>query len=290
MIHPVKERIVKAAQRRAVKRGRPFDITVEDLDWPYSCPVLGIRLDYRFSNRRNPSHPSLDQLEAGKGYTKRNTRVISKRANEVKGNATALELLLVAQYMAAELGLQLYVADDTVQAPPSFNNATGVPMSEARAIALAHAVTVTKTPDDALAAAKKFHAFLTGGAADAAPTNKPATTPATGKPATGKPATGKPATPAGTTAEAKAAARLAAKQAAEQAAQDAADVAGEGEDTPRGPTKEEVGAKIKELMNAGLRPAAKELLAEFGAEALSGLTEDDYAAFLEKADELLVAA
>jgi hypothetical protein len=287
MIHQVKERIVKAAQRRAAERGRPFDITVEDLVWPYSCPVLGIRLDYRFSNRRKPTHPSLDQLEAGKGYTKQNTRVISKRANEVKGNATALELLLVAQYMAAELGLQLYVADDTVQAPPSLNNAIGVHMSDQKQAALSAAVAVSKDGDTALATAKKFYAFLTGTDAPAAnkPTASPVGKPAAGKPAAAKPAAGKVATP-----ESKAAARLAAKQAAEAAAEDAADEGTEeAEEGAEGPTKEEVGAKIKELMNAGLRPAAKELLAEFGAEALSGLSEDDYAAFLEKADELLIA-
>ena len=237
------------------------------------------------------NHPSLDQLEPRGGYTRQNTRVISKRANEVKGNATALELFLVAQYMAAELGLQLYVADARVTTPPL--NPIGVPMSEnLRVTALQAAVLVSKDGDVALATAVKFHNFLNG--ADAKPAaGKPAATPA-GKPATtGKPATGKPATTAkGPTPEAKAAARLAAKQAAEQAAEDAADEddgEGDGEEASEGPTKEEVGAKIKELMNSGMRPQAKELLSEFGAEALSGLSEDDYAAFIEKADELLIA-
>lgn len=282
-------RLVRSARRRAAMRGLPFDITVETLHWPLICPALGVVLDYDFSNTKNAAHPSLDQLTPRGGYTVANVRVISKRANEVKGNATPLELLMVAKYMAAELGLQLCIADDTVQTPPI--NPIGVPkMTEnLKAIALNAAITLHKDADSAVTAAKKFHAFLSG-VADATPAKTPAATPA-GKAATGKSATaGKPATTAGATPEAKAAARLAAKQAAEAAAEDAADDEAEEEGATEGPTKQEVGDVIKALMKAGMRPQAKDLLSEFGAEALSGIAEDDYAAFIDKANELLMAA
>ena len=284
-LRQVKETLVKSAKRRAQERGYSFDISIGTLVWPEVCPALGIPLDYAHSPRVADNHPSLDQIVPRAGYTHGNVRVISRRANQVKGNATALELFLVAHYVAAELGLQLFVANDTVQAPP-FRNTTGVShMSELKTIALQHAVAVTKTPDEALAAAKKFHAFLTGGAD--APARPAAGAAAAGKPATpGKAATGKPATLKGQAPEEKAAARLAAREAARAAAEDADPEA----DATDGPTKQEVGEAIKALMAAGMRPQAKELLAEYGAEALSGIPEENYAEFIEKANDLLVAA
>jgi hypothetical protein len=284
----VKETLLESARKRALQRGYAFDISIGQLDWPALCPALGIPLDYGRGVKPADNHPSLDQTVPRGGYTRANARIISRRANQVKGNATALELFLVAKYVAAELGLQLYVADDTVSTPPSVKPIGVTHMSDnLRVIALQHAVAVTKTGDEALAAAGKFHAFLSGTAPAAAAGKAPAAT-AAGKPAAGKAATGKPA--AAATPEAKAAARLAAKNAAAAAAEDAAEDPDAGEGEPEGPTKQEVGDAIKALMAANMRTQAKDLLAEFGAEALSGLAPDDYPAFIEKANELLIAA
>ncbi len=275
----VKRRLVNAAQRRALKFGLPFELTVAKLEWPDMCPVLGIKLNYVFSSVMSPDHPSLDQTKPRGGYTLANTRVISKRANHVKGNATAAELFAVARYMTAGEGLQPFIADGTLQPPNSINPIGDPQMSEnLRVIALTAAAGLGDAKT-VLAGATAYHTFLTGGAATpaaAAGAGKPAATTA----AAGKAATGKKPTP-----EEKAAAALAAKQAAEAAAEDA----GDGTDA-EGPTKEEAGAAIKALMAANLREQAKELLAEFGAAALSGLKPEDYGAFIEKANELLMAA
>jgi hypothetical protein len=55
-----------------------------------------------------------------------------------------------------------------------------------------------------------------------------------------------------------------------------------------GPKLEEVEAAISELLGANLRKQAVALLAEFGAKSASGVPEDDRAAFLEKAQDLLL--
>lgn len=39
--------------------------------------------------------PSLDRLDSSKGYVKGNVRVISKRANQLKNNATVEEMRMV---------------------------------------------------------------------------------------------------------------------------------------------------------------------------------------------------
>jgi|HubBroStandDraft_1064217.scaffolds.fasta_scaffold20570_7 hypothetical protein len=274
----VKRLLVETARERAAKNGLPFDISVETLHWPAVCPALGIPIRYANQSQPHDNRPSLDQHVPRGGYTVANTRVISKRANQVKGNATAQELFLVAKYIAAESGLQPFVADGTL----STSNPIGDPnMSEnARAIALQHAVAVSKTPAEALATAHSFHSFLTGGAADApAPTGAAAGKAATGA-AAGKAATktaGKAATP-----EDKAAAALKTQNAAAAAAQDA------GEDGAAAKTA--AGAAIKALINANLRDECKALLEEFEAVALSSLKPEDYEVFTEKANELLMAS
>ena len=86
-----------AARTRATEKGIPFDIEVEDIVIPDVCPVLGIKLE-KTSGQPGASSPSLDRVVPEKGYTKGNVKVISHRANSLKGNATADELIAIAKY------------------------------------------------------------------------------------------------------------------------------------------------------------------------------------------------
>ena len=78
-------RLFNAAKSRAALKDREFSIELSDIVIPKVCPVLGISMD----------SPSLDRIDSNKGYVKGNVRVISKRANMLKSNATVQEMQLV---------------------------------------------------------------------------------------------------------------------------------------------------------------------------------------------------
>lgn len=89
------------AQKRAKDRGLPFTITKNSIKVPSNCPVLG--LPVRFSGRRSASSPSLDRILPERGYVQGNVRVISDRANRLKGNRSLEELLDLAERGPPEL-------------------------------------------------------------------------------------------------------------------------------------------------------------------------------------------
>lgn len=98
----------RGARERAVKKGIPFDIDVEDIVIPTVCPILGIQIYPGFrkenGNRFSDNSPSLDRIDNTKGYTKGNVMVISWRANRLKGNATIEELRMFCEYYNKKLG------------------------------------------------------------------------------------------------------------------------------------------------------------------------------------------
>lgn len=85
-------------QRRARIGGIKFNLTIEDCQVPDRCPVLDIELKVG-GGRNCLTSPSLDRIIPKKGYVKGNVRVISWRANELKGNATLDEVAAVLRYM-----------------------------------------------------------------------------------------------------------------------------------------------------------------------------------------------
>jgi hypothetical protein len=85
------------ARARARRLGIEFALDAKDIVIPKVCPVLGIPLVVRSKGKNNS--PSLDRKDNSKGYTSDNIRVISWRANDIKGNATVAELEKVLEYM-----------------------------------------------------------------------------------------------------------------------------------------------------------------------------------------------
>jgi hypothetical protein len=83
-----------SARQRARAKDWEFNLTIEDIQIPESCPVLGIIL-CRGDGKLTPTSPTLDRIDSSKGYIKGNVRVISHRANTIKSNATVKELELV---------------------------------------------------------------------------------------------------------------------------------------------------------------------------------------------------
>lgn len=82
------------AKRRARQRNIEFTIELSDVQIPDKCPLLGIPIDSY--DKWQGSHPSLDRIDSSKGYIKGNVMVISHRANMLKNNSTADELLCLS--------------------------------------------------------------------------------------------------------------------------------------------------------------------------------------------------
>jgi hypothetical protein len=93
--------LLYAARRRAKAEGLTFDLTIDDIVVPEVCPVLGISL-FKGTRKNRDHSPSVDRFLPVLGYTRRNIRVISWRANDLKKNATVEELTKVLSYMKGE--------------------------------------------------------------------------------------------------------------------------------------------------------------------------------------------
>ena len=91
-----------AISTRARWAGLPCDI---DADWlqsnlPTHCPVLGIELKRRLCRTDNSAaSPTVDRTIPELGYVRGNMHIISRRANNIKSDANAAEILLVAQWV-----------------------------------------------------------------------------------------------------------------------------------------------------------------------------------------------
>lgn len=88
------------AKSRAKKLGLPFDLTLDDVQIPVVCPILGIELVKNYRGP-GPSHnsPSLDRIQPELGYVKGNIQVISNRANLMKNDASLEELRKFADWV-----------------------------------------------------------------------------------------------------------------------------------------------------------------------------------------------
>ncbi|HET8668563.1 MAG TPA: hypothetical protein VFM10_11320 [Terriglobales bacterium] len=86
--NPIKK-AVRAAEWRAKRDGRVFDLTVDDLEVPELCPVFGTPM----------LRPSLDRINNNLGYTRKNTRVISWEANRLKHALTLEQARALVRYM-----------------------------------------------------------------------------------------------------------------------------------------------------------------------------------------------
>ncbi len=95
--HPIGY-LFSQAKYRAKIRNTEFSIRKEELEIPEYCPVFGFKLGYFKGGRQDASY-SIDRLDNSIGYTKENTRVISWKANQYKGNMTIAEIEALLKYM-----------------------------------------------------------------------------------------------------------------------------------------------------------------------------------------------
>ena len=92
---------INFARRRQAKKASPVvvDITLDELmeilDWQgYRCAIS--RLPFWFGSpvAYGPTIPSLDRIEASKGYTRSNVRVVLLGVNGLRGSGTNEDMLL----------------------------------------------------------------------------------------------------------------------------------------------------------------------------------------------------
>lgn len=99
--------LLQTAKSRAKKKGFDFNIDASDIVIPENCPVLGIPLFIRQGGKgteKNPNNPSLDRIDSELGYVKGNVRVISWRANNLKGDGTLDEFKKLVENWDGEKG------------------------------------------------------------------------------------------------------------------------------------------------------------------------------------------
>ena len=93
-------KMLRRCKTRASERGIPFDLTIEDVNIPTHCPVLGMELKaHKGRSGGNPDSPALDRIDNSKGYVRGNVMVLSHLANMMKSSATPEQLLMFATWV-----------------------------------------------------------------------------------------------------------------------------------------------------------------------------------------------
>lgn len=84
------------AHKRAMERNLDFTLHKDSIFVPRTCPVLGVAITS--GAKRAASSPSLDRIHPKRGYVPDNVRVISDRANRLKGDRSLDEIKRLAEY------------------------------------------------------------------------------------------------------------------------------------------------------------------------------------------------
>ena len=102
----IHEQIIHAVNRRKKNKGFPSKnkdtIEMEDLrPFPFHCPVFGIELSYDKNDYLLPNYATLDRVDNTKPYDKGNVVICSRRANNLKKDATIEELVKLANFYSS---------------------------------------------------------------------------------------------------------------------------------------------------------------------------------------------
>lgn len=99
--HPSYNMLINA-KKRARDLSLPFNLDLEDIVIPSTCPLLGIPIEKGIGIYTDNS-PTLDRIFPQLGYTKGNVWVVSMRANRIKQDASLEELFIVCKNLMDKL-------------------------------------------------------------------------------------------------------------------------------------------------------------------------------------------
>ena len=94
----VRKEMLSKSKSRAKMKGVSFSLSLDDIYIPKVCPVLGIPIRRGNKVCCNNS-PTLDKIDPSLGYVPENVAVISLKANAIKGDGTAAEHRLIADWI-----------------------------------------------------------------------------------------------------------------------------------------------------------------------------------------------
>lgn len=103
--------LLRIARQRAKNKNIPFSLTVEDISVPSHCPILGIPLK-RSIKILSDNSPSLERIIPRNGYVPGNVMVVSFRANAVRRDASAKELMRIATFWTAMEGKEMMPVEE----------------------------------------------------------------------------------------------------------------------------------------------------------------------------------
>lgn len=112
-VNNVARKMYNDAKRRAEKLDLPFDLTIEYIDSiiPERCPVFGMELEVGVGHAQ-PHSPSLDRIRPEYGYLQGNVQVISNKANMMKNDASANDLIDFAAWVFDTIGYNARITAD----------------------------------------------------------------------------------------------------------------------------------------------------------------------------------
>lgn len=99
-------------KHRSRAKNIPFNLTVDDLELPEHCPILGVPLKFNKNGADDNSY-SIDRIDNSKGYVKGNIQIISLKANVLKSNGTIDQLIKMGEWAKAYKEQQAKKSEDT---------------------------------------------------------------------------------------------------------------------------------------------------------------------------------
>ncbi|EHI9241207.1 hypothetical protein J9100_002470 [Vibrio vulnificus] len=104
--------ILKRVRGTAKQRGLPFNLTIEDIEIPSKCPLLGIPIKAKSGaglgsgrgKKEDINHgASVDRINPDKGYVKGNIWIISNKANRMKQDLSIEQLRFFADQLEQKM-------------------------------------------------------------------------------------------------------------------------------------------------------------------------------------------
>lgn len=93
--------LFSGVKARAKRQNLEFDLEVEDIIIPSTCPILGLKLERTL--KRSDLTPTVDRINPLKGYTKDNIVICSWRANKLKSDGTFDEIDAIHRFLVNSL-------------------------------------------------------------------------------------------------------------------------------------------------------------------------------------------